>query len=319
MKEGMDILTKVTIQKELSLDFIVKSLIIVILWSTPPLVSKVFVATTESFPGLYFGFLRYILGSLTLFIILAIQGNLSKLVEVFSTSYLHLLFSASWLVLMIIGQNFSVFFILGASSSILLNFNPVLIYLIAPFLFSEEGYSVQKSLGVLISTVGITFVFFAATDLVITNIELFLLGNFLGFMSGIAWAGYSLTIKKLFNEESSVEVTSLNLLLAAMILFLISLLFEKLPPLENYTLESTTGLVIIGVGAAAIAFTLYLQLVQKYGAVKAANIQFLIPLFSLFFAWVFLGEFSLLALIGGILCAVGVAIVTIRKSEKINF
>ena len=86
------------------------------------------------------------------------------------------------------------------------------------------------------------------------------------------------------------------------------------PPLENYTLENITGLVIIGVGAAAIAFTLYLQLVQKYGAVQAANIQFLIPLFSLFFAWIFLGEFSLLALFGGVLCAIGVAIVTIRRT-----
>ena len=69
---------------------------------------------------------------------------------------------------------------------------------------------------------------------------------------------------------------------------------------------------IIGFGAAAIAFTLYLQLVQRYGPIKAGNIQFLIPLVSLLIAWIFLMEFSIYTLIGGILCAVGVALVNYK-------
>ncbi len=303
-------------RKELSLSFFISALIIVVLWSTPPLVSKIWVGNEELFPGLFFGFLRYLLGFLTLFIILLFRGNLSNSVTLLLKRTKAHIFCALWLVLMIIGQNFSIHYILGASSSVLLNFNPGLVYLVAPILFSDEAYSSRKTLALLISTFGICLVFLASSDLLIDNFNHFLLGNFLGFLSGVAWAGYSLSIKKLFSDDSSLEVTSLNLSFAAVFLLFASLIFETVPPVSSYTIGSVTGLLIIGVGAAAIAFTLYLQLVQNYGAIYAANIQFLIPLFSLLFAWIFLGEFSLLALIGGIICAIGVALITAPVKKR---
>ena len=302
----------------MSINFAITSLIIVVLWSTPPLISKIWVSNESLFPGLYFGFLRYLLGFLTLLFLLLSQRSIKKVLNLLFRRTKSLTFCALWLVLMIVGQNFSVLFILGASSSILLNFNPVLVYLIAPIIFVNEKYSSQKSLAVLLSTVGITFVFFASSELVVTNLTHFLIGNFLGFLSGVAWAGYSLSLKKLFPDESSIEVTSLNLGIAAIFLFIFSLMTEEIPPVTSYTFDSLIGLLIIGVGAAAIAFTLYLQLVQSYGTVRAANIQFLIPLFSLVFAWIFLGEFSLLSLTGGILCALGVAVITAPLEKKRN-
>jgi drug/metabolite transporter (DMT)-like permease len=217
---------------------------------------------------------------------------------------------------MIVGQNFSIHFILGASSSVLLNFNPGLVYLVAPLLFNDEIYSKRRNIALLISTFGICLVFLASSDLLVENIGYFVLGNLLGFLSGVAWAGYSLSLKKLFSEGSSIEVTSLNLGIAAFLLLISSLTLETIPQESSYTIESVTGLLIIGVGAAAIAFTLYLRLVQNYGAIYAANIQFLIPLFSLFFAWIFLGEYSVLALFGGIICAIGVAIITAPLEKR---
>jgi drug/metabolite transporter (DMT)-like permease len=218
---------------------------------------------------------------------------------------------------MIIGQNFSVIFILGASSSILLNFNPVIVYMVAPLMFIDEKYTSRKTFAVFLSSFGIVLVFLAAENLLTTDPRAFVLGNLLGLLSGIAWAGYSLSLKKLFLNESSEEITTINLLLASLMLLLFSLLLEEPPPLSGYNFESALGLVIIGVGAAAIAFTLYLQLIQNYGAIQAANIQFLIPLVSIFFAWIFLDEFSPLALFGGIICAIGVALVTYSSADKI--
>ena len=305
-----------TSEKSISLEFIITSLIIVVLWSTPPLVSKIWVSNEGLFPGLFFGFLRYLLGFLTLIFLSVQRRSTTNILNLLFKRTKAIIICALWLVLMIIGQNFSVLFILGASSSILLNFNPVIVYLIAPILFIDESYSFQKSMAVLLSAVGISLVFFASSDLIGTNLNDFIIGNFLGFVSGVAWAGYSLSLKKLFPDESSIEVTSLNLGFAAIFLLVLSVMTETFPPVSSYTLDSLTGLLIIGVGAAAIAFTLYLQLVQAYGAVRAANIQFLIPLFSLLFAWMFLGEFSLLALIGGIICATGVALITAPLEKK---
>jgi len=297
---------------KIDLNFVTKSSIIVLFWSTPPIISKLWVGTTGAFPGFYFGFLRYFLGFIALFFLLLFQqGKLTSLKQILWKNPKLILFSASWLVLLIIGQNFSVYYILGSSSSVLLNFNPCIIYLFAPILFDDENYSPNKTIGFIISSIGIMIVFLGSIE--ITTLSDFIIGNFLGFLSGVGWAGYSLTLKRFFQDTGSEEVTTLNLLFAAGLLFGISFVIgEQLPSLESYTLESIWGLLIIGFGAAAIAFTLYLQLVQKYGPIKAGNIQFLIPLVSLLIAWIFLNEFSIFTLIGGILCAVGVALVNYK-------
>jgi drug/metabolite transporter (DMT)-like permease len=217
---------------------------------------------------------------------------------------------------MIFGQNFSVLFILGSSSSVLLNFNPIIIYLFAPLLFLDENYTSTKTVGFVISSIGVVLVFLASLETSSFDMMNFIIGNGLGFLSGVAWAGYSLSLKKFFQESYSQEVTSLNLMFAAILLLVISLMTETIPPIYNYSQESVIGLLIIGVGAAAIAFTLYLQLIQKYGATQAGNIQFLVPLVSLAFAWFFLGEFSAFALSGGILCATGVALVSYQRKNN---
>lgn len=303
---------------KIDMNFVTKSSIIVLFWSTPPIVSKFWVGTTGAFPGFYFGFLRYFLGFIALFFLLLFQqGKLTSLKQILWKNPKLILFSASWLVLLIIGQNFSVYYILGSSSSVLLNFNPCIIYLFAPILFDDENYSPNKTIGFIISSIGIMIVFLGSIE--VTTLLDFIIGNFLGFLSGVGWAGYSLTLKRFFQDTGSEEVTTLNLLFASGLLFGISfVLGEQLPPLESYTLESIWGLLIIGFGAAAIAFTLYLQLVQRYGPIKAGNIQFLIPLVSLLIAWIFLMEFSIFTLIGGILCAVGVALVNYKvTADKI--
>ena len=309
-------MTEMTSHNSISIDFSIKAAIIIFLWATPPLVSKVFVGTQLSFPGLFFGFLRYLLGAFALFVIIIIRGDIKRVIAIFKKNIVGTAVCAGWLILMIVGQNFSIFFILGSSSSVLLNFNHVIVYLIAPFLFVDEKYSKLQSLAVIISTVGIIFVFLAALDLFTVNFNDFLIGNALGLLSSVAWAGYTLTLRRMFSDESSEETTAVILFLAAMILLLMSGITEKFPTIESYSIESIIGLLIIGVGAAGVAFTLYLQLVQKYGATQSANIQFLIPIVSLALAWIFLNEFSILAIAGGILCAIGVAIVTYRPANN---
>jgi drug/metabolite transporter (DMT)-like permease len=221
---------------------------------------------------------------------------------------------------MAFGQNFSIHYILGTSSSILLNFNPALIYLAAP-LITNEIYSRKRSIGVLIATIGLLLVLMASFENSLSlSTEAFLLGNGLGFLSGVAWAGYSLSLRRFFVEwkEQEIEITALNLGVASIILFMITLMSEPWPPLENFTILSVWGIIVVGVGAAAIAFTLYLSLIQRYGTIPAGNIQFLVPLVSLIMGWFFLSEFSLFALIGGVLCALGVLVVTYERSDSIR-
>lgn len=218
---------------------------------------------------------------------------------------------------MAFGQNFSVHYILGTSSSILLNFNPALIYLAAPFI-TDEVYSRKRSTGVLIATIGLFLVLLASfEDSVLVLSETFLIGNGLGFVSGVAWAGYSLSLRRFFTEwkGKEIEITSINLGLASLILLVINLATEPWPPMEKFTFLSIWGIIVVGLGAAAVAFTLYLGLIQRYGTIAAGNIQFLVPIVSLVLGWFFLGEFSIFASIGGFLCALGVLVVTYERSK----
>ncbi|MHA1213789.1 MAG: DMT family transporter [Candidatus Hodarchaeales archaeon] len=297
-------------------NFLLKSSIIVVLWATPPLVSKLWVGGGV-FPAFYFGFLRYGLGFLSLLVILCFKGTVKNLFLLIRRKIKSLLFCSFWLVLMIFGQNFSVKFILGSSSSILLNFNPVLIYLMAPMLFSDESYSKRKNIGFVISTIGICIVFFASLEeMTVFDPISFILGNLLGFLSGVGWAGYSISTKWFFQDSNPEEVTTLSLLLAAACSFALSLTLETSPPISSYTIENIFGIAIIGIGAAAIAFTLYLKLIQEYGSIKAGNIQFLIPIISLVLAAIFLREASSFAIIGGIISASGVALVSVERKDK---
>ncbi|UCE14467.1 MAG: DMT family transporter [Candidatus Heimdallarchaeota archaeon] len=307
-----------SLTSRLGSDFLVKASIIVILWATPPLVSRMWVGMKGLFPGLFFGFLRYLFGFLALLFILGIRGKLGNLKDLFNERLKPILWCSAWLVLMIVGQNFSVLYLTGASSSVLLNFNPVLIYLFAPLLFIDESYTSKKTLGFVVSTIGIGLIFLTSLETETLSLTDFAIGYILGFLSGVAWAGYSLSLKWFFRESHSEEVTSLNLLGAAILLLLLSLITESLPPFESFTFESIWGLLVIGVGAAAVAFTLYLQLIQKYGPTRAGNIQFLVPLVSLVFAWIFLAEWSLFNLIGGTFCAIGVAMVSYETKNNNN-
>jgi hypothetical protein len=58
--------------KKLDTEFFALAVIIVVLWSTPPLVSKLWVGS-GAFPGFYFGFLRYIFGAVFLIILFGLS------------------------------------------------------------------------------------------------------------------------------------------------------------------------------------------------------------------------------------------------------
>lgn len=287
-----------------------------ILWGTPPLVSK-FLVGSGTFPGYFFGFIRYLTAFFVLFLLLILSKRVRMLPEILIRKKGPLLICAFWLILMAVGQNFSIYFILGTSSSILLNFNPTLIYLAAPII-TDEVYSRKRSLGVLIATIGLLFVLMVSFESTRSlSPEAFLLGNGLGFLSGVAWAGYSLSLRRFFVEwkEQDIAITAINLGLASTLLFGISVISEPWPPLQSFTILSIWGIIVVGIGAAAIAFTLYLGLIQRYGTITAGNIQFLVPLVSIFLGWLFLAEFSFFALIGGGLCAFGVLVVTYERPK----
>jgi drug/metabolite transporter (DMT)-like permease len=97
--------------------------------------------------------------------------------------------------------------------------------------------------------------------------------------------------------------------LAAAIVILPLLPF--LPPLAAPTPLVVANLLALALLASGVAFVLYFRLIADIGAVRALTVTYLIPLFGVFWGWLFLGEaLPPAALAGGVLILAGTILVT---------
>ena len=90
-------------------------------------------------------------------------------------------------------------------------------------------------------------------------------------------------------------------------------LLPFLPPLAQPTPLAVANLLALALLASAFAFVLYFRLIADVGATRALTVTYLIPLFGIFWGWLFLGEaLPAAALAGGVLILAGTVLVTRR-------
>lgn len=88
-------------------------------------------------------------------------------------------------------------------------------------------------------------------------------------------------------------------------------LLPFLPPLAAPTPLVVANLLALALLASGVAFVLYFRLIADIGAVRALTVTYLIPLFGVFWGWLFLGEaLPPAALAGGVLILAGTVLVT---------
>lgn len=97
--------------------------------------------------------------------------------------------------------------------------------------------------------------------------------------------------------------------LGAAVVLIPLLLF--LPPLAHPTPLVVANLLALALLASGVAFVLYFRLIADVGATRALTVTYLIPLFGIFWGWLFLGEaLPAAALAGGVLILAGTVLVT---------
>ena len=78
-------------------------------------------------------------------------------------------------------------------------------------------------------------------------------------------------------------------------------------------LEVTLAVVYLGVLPGALGFVIWTYALSRAPASIVASFLYLVPVFAIFIAWVWLGEIPLaLSLVGGVLSLVGVVLVNTR-------
>lgn len=99
-----------------------------------------------------------------------------------------------------------------------------------------------------------------------------------------------------------------NQLFAALVLLP---LLPVVPPLGAPSALVLANLLALALLASGVAFVLYFRLIADIGATRALTVTYLIPLFGIFWGWLFLGEaLPGAALAGGALILAGTVLVT---------
>lgn len=210
--------------------------------------------------------------------------------------------------------------------SLFITLTPVLITLLAAWLFKEPlNWAMFGSM--LLAVVG--------ACIVITKGDLFgafqsglQLGEYLLLGCVITWALYSLLGKITADWGDNFAVTSYSIAVGTVALLLVAWVLDGVQPtLPGQTTLKVVdemfwvwaALVFLGTGGTVLAYAWFFDAITAVGAGTAASYVSLVPVFGVFFSWLLLDEpvgWSLA--VGGTLAVCGVLCMSIAKQRLLS-
>ncbi len=161
-----------------------------------------------------------------------------------------------------------------------------LLVAVGAFIFLRERISRMSLAGFLIAVAGAVWLSLAGTaDEHAPNP---LLGNFFEFLAMACAMGYMLILKHLSQRYSAFAMTALQAFVGAPFFLLLALTTESIP--TEITPQGAAAVVYLGVLVTVGAYGLFNFGISRLPANQASAFVNLIPLFTLFFAVVVLGE-----------------------------
>ncbi len=134
--------------------------------------------------------------------------------------------------------------------------------------------------------------------------------------SAVAWAFGTVYMKwQDFSEVSPTMLVGVQLIMSATMLIPFALLVEGTAETE-FTLDLLLPLLYAAVPANAVTFSLMATIVKNATPTVAASTAYLIPLFGVFFGWLFRGELlGAIEALGGVLVVTGVYLVVTANAR----
>jgi drug/metabolite transporter (DMT)-like permease len=224
-------------------------------------------------------------------------------------------------------ENFKIFFFLGLgnsaipftlyayaalyispSISVILNSTAPMFGAIFAFFIVKENLSYKKMIGLLLGTVGVGVV--TSITFAEGTIELYL--SIFGCITAAALYGLSgVYAKKYASHIEAKELTLGSITISGLVL----LPFTIFSPITGTVTLPLIGMVIVfGIVCTAVAYLIYYYLLKEIGTVKALTVTYLMPVFGIFWSYLFYSEIiTLNTLFGLILISIGIALVTNKK------
>lgn len=116
-----------------------------------------------------------------------------------------------------------------------------------------------------------------------------ILGNFLEFLAMVCGAGYTIVARYLSDKYNALFITAIQVFIGA-IFFFPFFLYELNTADSNFTIEALLWTLYLGVVVTLGGYGLYNFALTKIEASKAAIFVYLIPVFTVFLAFLILDE-----------------------------
>ncbi len=208
-----------------------------------------------------------------------------------------------------LGINFGEKTVDAGTGSLLISFQPILVIVIG-VLLRREVVSLVAWIGILISMAGVIMTAIGGSVGLTLN-----LGTMLILGAALSSAIQTLINKALTRRYHALDVTTWAIWIGTIGLLPFS---HDLP--EAWGRLSTNGLlhlIFLGVVPAALCYTIFAWVLTQVPIATAMSAVYAIPVFSLIFGWLMLGEHpTTLTLIGGAVTIVGVAWVQILTRRE---
>ena len=199
------------------------------------------------------------------------------------------------------------FLSIDAGLGTLLLFGVVQIIMALSAIFLKEKVNLQKILGIAVALGGLIFLLYPKHDFEISYFHAFLMA-----LAGTSWAVYTIMGKKSIDALSN---TMDNFIKATLFITLTYFLF-----LNEDMFFTTNGIFlafISGSITSAIGYVIWYEVLPKMQILTAGVIQLFVPVISIFFSVVLLGElFTLDLFLSTIIISLGIVITLFSRKTK---
>ena len=197
-------------------------------------------------------------------------------------------------------------FIQSNTAGLLLSVAPIFTLFLSYFFIKEDKFYLRNFISIFIGFLGVIFIFGFDTLL---NVSLKQSGNFFPKLAIIVAAlGYVVSAILAYKVKhiNTITLTTFVTISAAFI-SLPFMIITEFNSFSSFNSHSLLSLFYLGIFPTAIAFVLRFHLISKAGPVFLSYVAYLIPIFAIFWGYIFLKEtISQDTLIGIILILIGV-------------
>jgi len=203
-------------------------------------------------------------------------------------------------------QNTALTYTYAANVSIIVSLSPIFTVMLAQ-LFSRRNEKLGKFvyIGSLVAIAGVVLVVLNGS----LNFHLSPLGDVLALAAAVAWAVYSILIKKYTEQYDNFIVTRRVMLWAFLTAIPLMLATDGMPDLGPLFTQPKVLLswLFLAVFGNAVCFAIWNIAFQRLGVVVTNNYLYASPFVTLLVGWLLLHEpISLMGIIGAVLITIGV-------------